>query len=1210
MKNRLLAVMALCGATSSTLPLWAAWESPELQFVEPNLATDGTGGGAYYVYHVATQKFMANGEPYGTRLVVSDDGQEVTLNYGEDYELNRRPESDPEYSTAKGWRLSMMNAPSNGGYHELFIAGGGVDIYVDHNKTGHILWKIVPQGNSTYKIKVIDEDKLYGVEANSALYANSYIAVSEGKTTVDPLVDKSTAGYENAGDEWKFVTPAVYEAFRAKKKLSDQLNKADEVSFTDYQKYADIYNNVNATVEEVEVATEELKQAITNWLASKATPDNPIDYTNVITNNAFTDGTNGWDNGGYGVQNDVRETNVGEYYKMDGYAESWTGWGGKQDDKSISQVLENMPIGKYRLSALTIGYQQQDKTITPTGVYLYAENSGLESRAEAHTLEFGGLINGNSADIEPQPRNTVLEFFAMDPTIKIGFKTVSTNCNWIAVDNFKLEYLGLVEGGMAEELKKVITQAEDLKNTYDTQNMRYSAAGEEKFNQLVATVKQAAGNPEVDEKTLGDMLTSLQQGMAELKADVNAYNVLSGKGDELYQKWDESPYVELEFPEYEKYVEGLNDAYQNRTFDPAELDSIQPRADKIFRESVLKALADGATSDVTGFMKNPNFTGSKEGWKGTNFAHNYDIGEVYMSTFDVYQELEGLPDGTYEITMQGFYRPAGNSDCAAAWGLEGTLNDVLAYAYGNEASAKLPHVFDYPLDENVANNCEQLTTGGPDLEGKWVCNGMASASEFFAADEYNYQVKLKCYVGDDGKLRVGVKLPVAPESNGYWTTFDNFKVNYLGADDMTGATSTINALIDQASDLLNDEDVLTTTEAREGLRTAIETANKVVSEGLTLEAYKEQSALLGAAIEKGQAAQRAVSKFETFIMDHLRKFEIGVYDNYAGTEEYTAFSSLVWDEMEPALTADLESMAWIEDATLKVNKAYVGMLSSGVDYSTASKNEPVEVTSLIINPSFNTQTVDELGATIDVKSSDGWTVESLKGGTDVKDAMVFEIYNDSSEVYQKLYNVPVGYYRVVMNGFYRAGDAIEAGVARRDGEESLNAELFVKSGEGKWSEKLPSIFEHVSELKYDGSDKVLPDSLFPESNMLYHFIVDQPAGAKLAFEDGEYECDTYFYVGEGEEPVLGVRKTAMLTNDWSCFDNFRLYYYGDGDANRPDDFVDGIDGVAADGAAAVVSSVWYTINGVRVDEPKQRGIYIRQDMMSDGTKKAVKVLVK
>ena len=35
MKNRLLALVALCGATSSTLPLWAAdWADPELTFVK------------------------------------------------------------------------------------------------------------------------------------------------------------------------------------------------------------------------------------------------------------------------------------------------------------------------------------------------------------------------------------------------------------------------------------------------------------------------------------------------------------------------------------------------------------------------------------------------------------------------------------------------------------------------------------------------------------------------------------------------------------------------------------------------------------------------------------------------------------------------------------------------------------------------------------------------------------------------------------------------------------------------------------------------------------------------------------------------------------------------------------------------------------------------------------------------------------------------
>ena len=84
-----------------------------------------------------------------------------------------------------------------------------------------------------------------------------------------------------------------------------------------------------------------------------------------------------------------------------------------------------------------------------------------------------------------------------------------------------------------------------------------------------------------------------------------------------------------------------------------------------------------------------------------------------------------------------------------------------------------------------------------------------------------------------------------------------------------------------------------------------------------------------------------------------------------------------------------------------------------------------------------------------------------------------------------------------------------------------------------------------------------------------------------------------------------------MVNDWVCIDDFSLEYLGDGETNRPDDFVDNIDEVFVGcDTASVVASEWYTINGVRVAEPKQRGIYIRQDLMSDGTKKSVKVIVK
>ena len=212
--------------------------------------------------------------------------------------------------------------------------------------------------------------------------------------------------------------------------------------------------------------------------------------------------------------------------------------------------------------------------------------------------------------------------------------------------------------------------------------------------------------------------------------------------------------------------------------------------------------------------------------------------------------------------------------------------------------------------------------------------------------------------------------------------------------------------------------------------------------------------------------------------------------------------------------------------------------------------------------------------------------------------------------------MPAGYYRLVYNGFYRAGDITPAALSRREGVEPLNAQVYLDGNESKWNKKLVSIFENLSEYKYTTDDKAVADTLLtPEDEgMLYHFIINGVSGAKIVFEEGKYEGDFSFRVEEGEEPVLGVRKTGKITNDWTCFDNFKLLYYGDGDANKPDDIDDAldtnIDEVVTDGKATVVSSAWYTINGVRVAEPKQRGIYIRQDKMSDGTTQSVKVMVR
>lgn len=737
---------------------------------------------------------------------------------------------------------------------------------------------------------------------------------------------------------------------------------------------------------------------------------------------------------------------------------------------------------------------------------------------------------------------------------------------------------------------------------------------------MIAAAKEAYQNTSMDDGALTGVITSLLARMDTLANNVAAYETLAQKIEALNKAYDETPYANDGLEDYEVYLdEVLQASYDNGTFDVTELDSIQPRADRIFRESVVKALADGTTDNVTGLMVNPNFAGSNDGWTKTgdgDFKNDGTrVSEVWNGqNWEVYQEISNLPQGSYKITMQGFYSPSSGNDnnWHEGWGQEGDeTNNILGYLFGNDASEPLLHVTACPQEENVAENCEEVTwTDDASLAGKWLCHGKNSAQEIFEQNSENYLNATTCYVGEDGKLRIGVKMSGVSWGQA-WVIFDNFQVEYLGADNMEGAQTALDALVREANGMLASE-VLTTQEAKDGLNKAIEAASAVGE--LTPEVYKEQTEALNAAIKFGQESMDAATALEDKVTAHDKKLSgtgEASYEEYSNTEGYDELYDLtieIFDKIDgEGIFTTLDE---INDYSVRLDKTYSKMLSGHIDFTTANKDEPVDATGLIVNPSFQTKTENDKGEIVDAASADGWLVESLKGGSGVKDAKVYEIFSDSSEVYQPLYNAPAGYYRVVMNGFYRAGGFIDAGVARRDSADAQNAELFVKCGDGNWIEKLPSIFEHVSELKYDGSDVALPDSLFPKSNELYHFIVDQPAGAALAFEDGEYECDTYFYVGEGEEPVLGVRKTGMLTNDWSCFDNFRLYYYGDGDANRPDGFVDGIDGVSADGAATVVNSAWYTINGVRVAEPKQRGIYIRQDLMSDGTKKSVKVLVK
>ena len=299
MKNSLLTAIALCCATSSTMPLWAsAYENPKLETVEPNLDTDGTGGGVYYVYHVATNKFLTNGNDYNTRLSVGDTGQEVTLSYGEE----RAPLMGKEpVVPGKGWTFNMLKAQSNSGFHEVY-AGNETSAWVDCNEQGHTLWQILPQDNGYYRIKIVDQDAQYGLSSANALTMNGMWGTDGVESTiVYPFIDPSQEGYQNAETDWQFVEPEAYEIYQAKKLLLQQLETASETGYTDVSAYETVYNDDNATTKQVQEAAEKLQQAIADYQLSIVDEEHPADFTGRIQNNAFESNTDHWDINGESV---------------------------------------------------------------------------------------------------------------------------------------------------------------------------------------------------------------------------------------------------------------------------------------------------------------------------------------------------------------------------------------------------------------------------------------------------------------------------------------------------------------------------------------------------------------------------------------------------------------------------------------------------------------------------------------------------------------------------------------------------------------------------------------------------------------------------------------------------------------------------------------------------------------------------------------------
>lgn len=173
---------------------------------------------------------------------------------------------------------------------------------------------------------------------------------------------------------------------------------------------------------------------ISSMLSAIAAPEDVT--SKYIKNASFESGTNSWTVSGLKQQtnNDFAQKAGNIYY------EKWTSKGSKVGDGSAIQKLSSLPAGQYQLKA---GAQniQQGSSVAQSGAVIFAGS------AEKRVTALGEYS---------------VDFTCMGEDIEIGFRAVGATGNWIAVDNFRLYYIGLDAASMLAEMNDRLAKAEAL----------------------------------------------------------------------------------------------------------------------------------------------------------------------------------------------------------------------------------------------------------------------------------------------------------------------------------------------------------------------------------------------------------------------------------------------------------------------------------------------------------------------------------------------------------------------------------------------------------------------------------------------------------------------------------------------------------------------------------------------------------------------------
>ena len=456
----LVAIAAVFGLGASA----QTWTPPTITGDDP------VSGTTYKLFNVEAGKYLAEGQAWfgwSTTAILADNASQFTF---------------------AGNESSFTLTTIRSGNNKFFTSGNGIEgdaMHVDGgNYTNYGLTKL-PSGY--YRIHDA------GGNADSPCWGYNSSFHAKG------VVAHADATAEGWMCDWIFVGPTSSAKYSAQLNLYNTHLKATEEGVST-DEAAVVYNNPDATVDELNAATAALNQARFENKLAIASDDNPQDITEFVLKNAdFSAGNiDGWETNYVAGQ---QAQNIG--YQGAGYSngtivisqfiEAWKP-GATLGNGYLRQTVQGLPEGKYVLEADGISAWQNDDSREITGAYLFINAAGVDYKTAMSTK------NG-------KPEHFTAQFLSPgDVDVTFGLKTESATCNWLCADNFQVKFFGIDLNPYKTLLAQAVEEAQAVEGIP-------TAA----YEALAAVV--AENNKEwSSSKEYTDAIAAIQAATAEAKA--------------------------------------------------------------------------------------------------------------------------------------------------------------------------------------------------------------------------------------------------------------------------------------------------------------------------------------------------------------------------------------------------------------------------------------------------------------------------------------------------------------------------------------------------------------------------------------------------------------------------------------------------------------------------------------------------------------------